>query len=148
MDLGTLSHGIGSDSRCGLLSAYAQNGCPEALSALDSRIEEEMDLMQNIRKAAENGEVKAQLLLGTMYEDGNGIKRDLIAAASWFKLAAQEGNPEAEYKYALCLIYGKGVLRDFNSGIKWLVSSSINGKEKATLLLEVLSSVSCESPRT
>jgi TPR repeat protein len=47
------------------------------------------------RKAAEQGDAKAQFNLGVAYEYGEGVKKDLTAALHWFRLAAAQGDADA-----------------------------------------------------
>ena len=49
-----------------------------------------------LRPFAENGEVRAQLLLAVMYARGEGTPRDAGQARSWLRRAAQNGDPRAQ----------------------------------------------------
>jgi TPR repeat protein len=48
------------------------------------------------RKAAEQGHAEAQLILGTLYETGNGVPQDLSRAMTWYRMAADNGNASAQ----------------------------------------------------
>lgn len=48
------------------------------------------------RKAAEQGDVNAQALLGSMYYDGVGVTKNLSEAKKWFEKAAAQGNEESK----------------------------------------------------
>jgi TPR repeat protein len=48
------------------------------------------------RKAAEQGNVFAQLALGVLYEGGTGVPKDYNEAASWYRKAAAQGNDMAQ----------------------------------------------------
>ena len=41
-----------------------------------------------VRLAAEQGDASAQLFLGHMYADGEGVPQDYVQAHKWFNLAA------------------------------------------------------------
>jgi uncharacterized protein len=43
------------------------------------------------RKAAEQGDDKAQTALGFMYQAGEGVPKDYVEAYIWFNLAAADG---------------------------------------------------------
>jgi TPR repeat protein len=45
------------------------------------------------RKAAEQGDARAQFNLGIMYAEGEGVPQDYAVAASWFRKAAEQNNP-------------------------------------------------------
>jgi TPR repeat protein len=47
------------------------------------------------RKAAEQGSPEAQVLLGFMYFQGDGVPEDYVIAHMWFNLAAVGGDKEA-----------------------------------------------------
>ena len=47
------------------------------------------------RLAAEQGNVWAQYLLGSMYYNGDGVPQDDAAAMKWYRLAAEQGHVSA-----------------------------------------------------
>ena len=47
-------------------------------------------------KLAEEGDENAQFLLGRMYEQGTGVKRDEVEAVKWYRKAAARGHRLAE----------------------------------------------------
>lgn len=44
---------------------------------------------------AESGDPRAQLLIGRMYKDGQGVLQDYVQAHKWLNLAAAAGQPQA-----------------------------------------------------
>lgn len=55
----------------------------------------------NIEAAAEQGDPKAQLMLGWHYYIGHGVAQDKSVAAKWYAKAARAGLPEAERLFEL-----------------------------------------------
>jgi TPR repeat protein len=51
--------------------------------------------LAQFRKAAIQGDVNAQLSLGVIYENGQGVLQDYIAAHMWMNIAAANGSTEA-----------------------------------------------------
>ncbi len=49
------------------------------------------------QRAAEAGNAKAAEALGKMYEDGNGVDKDLSQAMAWYRQAEASGNVQASY---------------------------------------------------
>lgn len=49
---------------------------------------------ESFRKAAVQGNTKAQSALGTMYADGKGVPQDYVEAHMWFSIAAANGAKE------------------------------------------------------
>lgn len=52
--------------------------------------------LRECQPLAEEGNQKAQMLLGRMYLEGRGVPRDALQAEIWFILAAASGDPTAE----------------------------------------------------
>ena len=59
------------------------------------------------RKAADQGELSAQFLLGAAYQDGNGVERDYAKAAAWYQAMADRGDPRGQI--ALGKLYENGI---------------------------------------
>ena len=51
--------------------------------------------MKWYRKAAEQGNAFAQLNLGVMYHNAQGVARDYVQAHMWFNIGAANGNKKA-----------------------------------------------------
>lgn len=74
-----------------------------------------------LRKAANHAQVDAALALGKIYARGKySLGPDMREAAHWYRRAAEEGNPQAQYIYALMCLTGSGVERDDKQGMSWL----------------------------
>src|SRR5580704_11683726 len=65
-------------------------------------------------KAAEQGDVHAQLWLGAHYEQGRqGIERDYLKALKWLSMAAKQGQTDAQVAFGQMYENGEGVRRDY-----------------------------------
>lgn len=71
------------------------------------------------RPLAEQGNAKAQNILGGMYLVGNGVLQDYVQAAFWYYRAAEQGEPSAQENLAHCYWLGQGVPQDFVQAHKW-----------------------------
>jgi TPR repeat protein len=69
---------------------------------------------------AEQGDAKAQTLLGELLSRGLGVEEDLTAAADWYRLAAQGGDREALYALGRLYLDGGGVEADAAEGVRLL----------------------------
>lgn len=70
------------------------------------------DPAQNLhayQQAAEQGDPEAQLQLGLLYEQGNGVARDQEEALNWFTLAAEQGNAAAQANLGDLFEFGDGI---------------------------------------
>ena len=75
-------------------------------------------------KAAEQGNVDAQLWLGVSYEMGqDGEKRDYVEALKWLSAAAKKGQVDAQVTLGQMYENGKGVRQDYELAA-YLVSQS------------------------
>jgi TPR repeat protein len=92
---------------------------------------------QWFEKAALLGDAQGELHLGVHYlrlKPG----RDFQQAAVWFKRAAEQNEPEAEYFYARLLLDGKGVEQDPPAAMIWFNRASAHGHAAAQRFLYLL----------
>ncbi len=75
------------------------------------------------RPMVDQGNVVAQLLLGSMYADGRGVKRDYAEAAKWYRKANDQG-----YVDALCVLGRRcAAFPDYAEALKWLYKFADQG---------------------
>jgi len=58
--------------------------------------------VDEVRKAAEQGDAQAQNMLGGYYLSGSGVKKDYYEGLLWLHKAAEQGLPVAQYNLGLC----------------------------------------------
>ncbi len=81
-----------------------------------------------MRKAADLGNMEAQIRLAECYRDGKGVTRDLTQAAAWYRKAAEQGNPSAQATLGSLYSMGQGVSRDDVEAFFWFdLAASANG---------------------
>lgn len=95
-------------------------------------------VLQNIRSLAEAGEAEAQLRLGNMNYNGQGIQRDYKEAFIWFEKAALQDNAEAQYKLAGMYLKGEAVSRDYVLSYMWFNLANAKGYGPAASGLDSL----------
>ena len=54
-----------------------------------------------------------------MYDDGTGVTEDDREAVRWYRLAASQGNAEAQYRLGNMSVSGQGVPKDEVSAYAW-----------------------------
>jgi TPR repeat protein len=93
------------------------------------------------RKAAEQGNAKAQFALGNCYKDGKGVKKDEAKALEWWTKAAEQGLREAQYNVGLCnyngYFNGSVMYEDVPAAVKWWKKAAAQGDELAQYMLGV-----------
>jgi TPR repeat protein len=72
------------------------------------------------RRAADANFALAQVNLGSLYFNGQGVARDYQEAAKWDRLAADQGLAPAQANLGLMYIHGQGVEIDYFEGRKLL----------------------------
>lgn len=61
-----------------------------------------------MRKAAEQGDIDAQVRAGYLFREGEGVPKDLPESVRWFRAAADRGNQIAEVQLALMYLRAGG----------------------------------------
>jgi len=78
------------------------------------------------RKAAEQGEMRAQAALAEMYFDGDGMPSDYPAAKKWYLKAARQGDGPSQLRLAFLYAenHFKGVHVDYAEAEKWFIKAA------------------------
>src|SRR5207247_4375042 len=72
----------------------------------------DLGVPENLEKAADQGYAQAQNNLGTLYENGEGVPKDLRKAAKLYQKAADQGYALAQNNLGLLYENGEGVPKD------------------------------------
>lgn len=91
-------------------STAAQAGLKEGVSAYQRGIF--TVAFKELAPLAEQGEMKAQLLLGDMYSGVRGVPQDHAKAAFWYRKAAEQGSAPAQTSLGVMYERGIGVQQD------------------------------------
>jgi TPR repeat protein len=75
--------------------------------------------LQNWGPLAEKGSSAAQLFVGFMYDNGQGVPKDNAAAADWYREAAERDNMVAQVRLAIMYRDGRGVPEDRVKAWAW-----------------------------
>ncbi|GAB0148530.1 MULTISPECIES: SEL1-like repeat protein [Marichromatium] len=86
-----------------------------------------------VAKAAEQGHVRAQLVMGGLYEKGRGVIQDYELALAWYRRAAAQGNPQAMARLGRMLRTGRGVEKNLVEAYVWLNLASARGDPHAEI---------------
>jgi TPR repeat protein len=77
-----------------------------------------------------------QSWLGAAYRDGLGTDKDMVAAANWFRRAADQGVADAQYELAGMYMYGdEGIPQDSSEAVLLYQKASEQGHVDAQLVL-------------
>jgi hypothetical protein len=91
--------------------------------------------------AAEKGHIRAHAILGQFgqgYESGEGIAQDDKEAFIWYKKAADQGYPYAQYQVGNFYKEGRGVDQDLNEACIWYKKAADQGHRPSQIKLQEL----------
>lgn|GEM_PF-942316 len=83
--------------------------------------------LSDLEIRAQKGDSNAQFELGTAYLNGELLRKDTLAAAKWFRMAANESHPDAQYQLAIMYRDGVGVARDPGKSNYWMKAAAKAG---------------------
>lgn len=84
-----------------------------------------------LSKWAEQGDAVAQNNLGYSYMHGEGVAKNTVEAAKWYRKAAGQGLAKAQYNLGWMYNRGEGVSKDIGAAIKWYRMAAEQGYVKA-----------------
>jgi hypothetical protein len=79
----------------------------------------------------QNRQTRQQHNLAVLYTLGVGVPLDFRSAFKWFKIAADEGLPEAQLNVAIALQSGMGIQKDFVGAYKYYTLAAARGLPSA-----------------
>jgi TPR repeat protein len=83
------------------------------------------------RKAADQGDARAQLALGTMYARGDGVPKDAKEAVVWVRKAADQRLAQAQFSLGGMYARGEGVPQDKVLAYMWFNLAAGDGLKDA-----------------
>lgn len=83
------------------------------------------------RKAAEDGDAKAQFDLGLCYYKGEGVEIDYTEATKWFKKSAEQEYAPGQEILGYCYYKGEGVEQNYDQAVIWLSKAAHQGNARA-----------------
>jgi len=83
------------------------------------------------RKAAEQGHSGAQNNLGSLYQHGLGLTKNMQESIKWYKLSAEQGDRAGQFNLAYCYQRGYGVNQSYSEALKWYKLSANQGYKYA-----------------
>ena len=84
-----------------------------------------------VRPMAEQGDARAQSLLGLIYFEGRGVRRDEAEAMKWYRRAADQGDADAQLEIGDMYYEGRGVAQDYSEAARWYRLAADRGNASA-----------------
>ena len=91
--------------------------------------------IDELKKAAEQGDADAQCNLGLCYAKGDGVERNPTEAIKWWRKAAEQKNVKSQCNLGLCYLHGDGIERNPTEAIKWFRKAAEQGYVGAQFIL-------------
>ncbi len=130
---------LGSTFIMGLLSMNAhadyipQQQSTSALAAQYAHMS-----VQDLQRAAKSGQAAAQFYLGTHYQAGKEIQRDVKQAFAWFKAAADQGISSAQLNVGRMYADGMGVSKNETLARQYFEKAASHGDNRASFNLAMM----------
>ena len=83
--------------------------------------------LREVKPVAEQGLSEAQVLLGVIYELGQGVAQDFSIAVEWYHRAAEQGDATAQRNLGNKYYHGEGVALSYPEAAKWYLKSAEQG---------------------
>lgn len=84
--------------------------------------------LQDVQKAAVQGNAAAQAELGVRYQIGKGVPKDEEQAVKWYRKAAEQGNALGQNNLGSMYALGRGVPQSDSEALKWIRKSAEQGE--------------------
>ncbi len=73
----------------------------------------------------------AQVILGLMYAEGEGVAQDCQEAVRWYRLAAEQGHAAGQFSLGAMYTAGQGVPKDYVLAHMWINLAAGKGMKEA-----------------
>lgn len=80
---------------------------------------------------AQIGNPDAMMNVAVMFDNGQGVEKNVTRAAYWYKKSARLGIVEAQYNLADMYRVGAGVQKDYSLAVEWFEKAANQGHPKA-----------------
>ena len=101
-------------------------------------VEDDLEAVLRYRKAAEQGDARAQFNLGLKYANGEGVPKDDREAVLWYRKAAEQGHAGAQLNIGFMYDDGKGVAEDDREAVLWYRKAAEQGNANAQFNLGLM----------
>lgn len=91
--------------------------------------------IDELKKAAEQGDADAQRRLGLKYFNGHGLPQDYRQAVAWYQKAAEQGDAMAQWFLGGMYDEGQGVQHDVQQALHWYSKAAEQGSSRAQFRL-------------
>ena len=116
-----------------MVCATARADLASGLKAYDGR--DYATAIKELKPLAEQGNPRAQYVVGAMYLGGKGVAKDPKQALDWITKSANNGYKDAQFILGAMYFGGRGVAKDMKLGASWYRKAAEQGHVKAQFIL-------------
>jgi len=69
--------------------------------------------------------------MGVLYEEGDGVAKDMKEAMKWYRRGAEDGRTESQFRLGEAYRDGEGVKRDKVEALFWFLVAADGGDDKS-----------------
>ena len=91
--------------------------------------------IQQIQKVADQGDAKAQRVMGFYKLMGLGVPKNISDAVHWFRKSADQGDAVSESLMGTICLQGIGVAKNITEALKWFKKAADQGDARADIFL-------------
>lgn len=84
-----------------------------------------------LEASANAGSVRSQAILGRLYHSGEGVTKDFVMAAKWYRMAAERGDPISQFWLGRMYSFGEGLPQDDAQAAYWYRKAADQGSGAA-----------------
>ena len=121
---------------CLLLATPAWAGFNEGVAAYDRK--DYKTALPEWLPLTEPGDASAQYNLGNMHRLGQGVLKDYVEAARWFRRADEQGGALAHFNLGLMYYRGQGVSQNNTEAVSWFRRAAEQGDAPAQTYLGLM----------
>ena len=105
----------------------ATTAAPRTAGPNVHKAEDSVSPIQHWKPLAEQGDIRAQRNLGTLYRKGRGVNQDYAQALFWYRKAAEQGDIVAQRYLGWMYFKGEGVVLDYRQSAEWYHKAAEQG---------------------
>jgi uncharacterized protein len=94
--------------------------------------------VEDLERQATDGDRTAQFTLGALYQEGEGVTKDLAKAREWFEKAAEQDEPRSQFNLGVMYYNGEGVTQDLAKAFEYFSEAAGHGNPRATFNIGVM----------
>ena len=114
-----------------LLLDVLNNGQRRQVRVVLETVPDDDKYIAALRKSAQEGNARAQVLLAANYRIGTTVPRDNAEALKWCRLAAEQEHPDAQTQLGWMYKLGTGVPEDLSEANRWFRLAAAQGEAYA-----------------